>query len=61
MNSRHQRDRAARWMLLQQLFGIGTHRAHLLCERYGDAAEVFSLTRGRLEADAFLLFRCASV
>ena len=40
-------------MLLQQLFGIGTHRAHLLCERYGDAAEVFSLTRGRLEADAF--------
>ena len=53
MNSRHQRDQAARWMLLQQLFGIGTHRAHLLCERYGDAAEVFSLTRGRLEADAF--------
>lgn len=40
-------------MLLQQLFGIGTHRAHLICERYGDAAEVFSLTRGRLEADAF--------
>lgn len=53
MNSRHQRDQAARWLLLQQLFGIGTHRAHLLCERYGDAAEVFSLTRGRLEEDAF--------
>ncbi len=53
MNARHRRDHVAQWMLLQRMFGIGSHRSHLLCERYGNAEEIFSLSQKRLEGDDF--------
>lgn len=39
---------------MQQIFGIGTTRAHEVLTRYGSAAELLSLSKSRIISDQFL-------
>ena len=43
----------ALWLWMQQLFGIGTRRAHTVLERYGSPDELLSMQGKRLEQDSF--------
>ncbi|MEG1774615.1 MAG: DNA-processing protein DprA, partial [Oscillospiraceae bacterium] len=42
------------WLWMQQLFGMGTHRAHEALARYGTPQGLLGLSPQAVEADAFL-------
>lgn len=45
---------AREWLWMQQLFGVGTTRAHEILIRYGSAQELLSLSKSRVASDHFL-------
>ncbi len=44
---------AVKWLWMQQLFGIGSRKAHEAYARYGDPQEILSTPLSRIENDAF--------
>lgn len=47
-------DNSVKWLWMQQLFGIGSRRAHQAYERFGSPEELLSTPLSRIERDSFL-------
>ena len=47
-------DNSVKWLWMQQLFGIGTRRAHEAYEHFGSPEELLSTPLSRIETDRFL-------
>ena len=46
-------DNAVKWLWMQQLFGIGSRKAHEAYHRYGSPQEILSTPLSRIENDSF--------
>ena len=46
-------NNAVKWLWMQQLFGIGSRKAHIAYERYGAPQEILSTPLSRIENDSF--------
>ena len=46
-------ENAVKWLWMQQLFGIGSRKAHDAYHRYGSPQEILSTPLSRIESDSF--------